>query len=287
MGSLNNLTHNVFTNKDNVTGAVNSMAQNIETATGGTFNPDGSWTATVSNTTANGYEYGSVNNIMSAVSQVAGNIGTAGDLTTAGQNGVATSNTVNANINAVNQAIGDVASLNKANGNIVETTNTVTGAVNDLDAAIGNRTYTAQNNVSSGETVTASVNKLDNAIGNRDYTSTRYVDSGSNLTSAVSSLDSNLSRVEDRVDSLDDKTNKMKHEMKSGFASLAAMSALVPNARSNSDTQLSIGTGYYRGTTGVAVGGFHYINDDILLNAGAAYGGNGASTFRSGVTVGF
>ncbi|MBQ3034453.1 MAG: YadA C-terminal domain-containing protein, partial [Alphaproteobacteria bacterium] len=64
-------------------------------------------------------------------------------------------------------------------------------------------------------------------------------------------------------------------------------SALVPNARANGNTQISIGTGYYRGTTGFAVGGFHYLNDDVLLNAGAAYAGNGSATFKSGVTFGF
>ena len=86
---------------------------------------------------------------------------------------------------------------------------------------------------------------------------------------------------------VEDRTNKIEHEMKSGFASLAAMSALVPNARATGNTQLSLGTGYYRGTTGFAIGGFHYLNDEVLLNAGAAYAGNGSATFKSGVTFGF
>ena len=159
--------------------------------------------------------------------------------------------------------------------------------IDAVNAAVGDRTYTAQNNVSSRETVTQSIDKLDRAVGNRQYVSQRYISSGSNLTTAMGILDSNLGRVENRVDDLEDRTNKMHHEMKSGFASLAAMSALVPNARANGNTQISIGTGYYRGTTGFAVGGFHYLNDDVLLNAGAAYAGNGSATFKSGVTFGF
>ena len=226
-------------------------------ALGAPFKADGSWAASIEATAgSNGYDYAEVSNMMTAVNQVASNIGAADQLTTAGTNGVSASNTVNQNIDAVNAAVGD-------------------------------RTYTAQNNVSSRETVTQSVDKLDRAIGNRQYASARYISSGSNLTTAMGILDSNLGRVEDRVDNLEDRTNKMHHEMKSGFASLAAMSALVPNARANGNTQISFGTGHYRGTTGFAVGGFHYVNDDVLLNAGAAYAGNGSATFKSGVTFGF
>ena len=83
------------------------------------------------------------------------------------------------------------------------------------------------------------------------------------------------------------RTNKMHHEMKSGFASLAAMSALVPNARVAGDTQISVGAGHYRGTTGFALGAFHHVNDNVLLNAGAAYGGNGSATFKGGLTFGW
>lgn len=186
--------------------------------------------------------------VTGAINQVAGNIGSA---TTTNYNGVLASNSINANIDAINATIGDMTQMQNRN-----------------------------NNLAQGSSVVANLDRIDAAIGNRAYTSTNYIRSGSDLSSAVSSLDSNLSRVEDEM-------NKMDHEMRSGFASLAALSALVPNARSAGDTQLSLGTGYYRGTTGFAVGAFHHVNDNILLNAGAAYGGNGSATFRSGVTFGF
>ncbi len=186
--------------------------------------------------------------VTGAINQVAGNIGAQ---TTTNYNGVLASNTVNANIDAINATIGDMNQMQNRN-----------------------------NNLAQGSSVVANLDSLDQAIGNRAYTSTNYISSGSDLSSAVSSLDSNLSRVEDEM-------NKMDHEMRSGFASLAALSALVPNARSAGDTQLSLGTGYYRGTTGFAVGAFHHLNDNVLLNAGAAYAGNGSATFRSGVTFGF
>lgn len=128
---------------------------------------------------------------------------------------------------------------------------------------------------------------MDAAIGNRSYTSINYIDSGSDLASAVSALDSNLGRVEGKLDALTNRTNKMHKEMKSGFASLAALSALVPNARVAGDTQISVGAGHYRGETGFALGAFHHVNDSVLLNAGAAYGGNGSATFKGGITFGW
>ena len=75
--------------------------------------------------------------------------------------------------------------------------------------------------------------------------------------------------------------------MREGFASMAALSALVPNARSAGDTQVSVGTGYFRGKTGFALGAFHHVNDNVLLNAGAAYGGSNSTTLKGGVTFGF
>ena len=221
------------------------------------------------------------------------------------QNGVIKLGTVNENIAALNETIGNVTDLNQyaegaSIGNALtqggtQSANTVVAALNNIDATLGTihglrdklATSGGGTNLASGTTVEQHLTALDSAIGNRAYTSTRYISSGSDLSSAVSTLDSNLSRVEGNLDALTHRTQKMHHEMKSGFASLAAMSALVPNARVAGDTQISVGTGHYRGTTGFALGAFHHVNDNILLNAGAAYGGNGSATFKGGLTFGW
>ncbi|MBR6674994.1 MAG: YadA-like family protein, partial [Alphaproteobacteria bacterium] len=221
------------------------------------------------------------------------------------QNGVIKLGTVNENIAALNNAIGDITDLNQYTegatiGNALtqggtQSADTVVAALNNIDATLGTihglrdklAASGAGTNLASGTTVEQHLTALDSAIGNRAYTSTRYISSGSDLSSAVSTLDSNLSRVEGNLDALTRRTQKMHHEMKSGFASLAAMSALVPNARVAGDTQISVGTGHYRGTTGFALGAFHHVNDNILLNAGAAYGGNGSATFKGGLTFGW
>jgi len=131
-----------------------------------------------------------------------------------------------------------------------------------------------------GTSLSAGLVAAGNAIGDMEYSSTRYIRPDANLTEAVSSLDASIGR-------LSDQTRKYHREMKSGFAGLAALSGLVPNARASGDTQLSVGTGYYRGTMGVALGAFQHINDNILLNIGGAYGGNGSTTFKGGATIGF
>ena len=186
------------------------------------------------------------------------------------QNGVIKLGTVNENIAALNNAIGDITDLNQYTegatiGNALtqggtQSADTVVAALNNIDATLGTihglRDKLAASgggtNLASGTTVEQHLTALDSAIGNRAYTSTRYISSGSDLSSAVSTLDSNLSRVEGNLDALTRRTQKMHHEMKSGFASLAAMSALVPNARVAGDTQISVGTGHYRGPTGFA-----------------------------------
>ncbi|MCL1891684.1 MAG: YadA-like family protein [Alphaproteobacteria bacterium] len=91
------------------------------------------------------------------------------------------------------------------------------------------------------------------------------------------------------IDRLDNRVDDLSKEVRSGFAGLAAMSALVPNARSSGDTQISIGTGGYRDAFGVALGAFHYINNGTLVNVGASYatGDKANVSWRAGITFGF
>lgn len=68
---------------------------------------------------------------------------------------------------------------------------------------------------------------------------------------------------------------------------MAAMSALVPNSRSTGKTSLSIGTGAYGGHGAVAVGGFHYLTDNLMLNAGVSWSDSSDAAYRMGVTYSF
>ncbi len=199
-------------------------------------------------------------------------------------------NSVNANISALDSAIG--AQIAEDGHNIKKSEeHTVNQNISALDSAIGKRTKlgsaNAAVNAGTNTSVAAGLKAAGDSIGSMDFVNTRYITSATNLTSANRMLDSNLNRVEGRVDNLDRKVDKMDDRMNSGFASLAAMSGLQPNARAFNDTQISIGTGTYRGEVGYALGAFHYFNDNVMMNVGASYAGNNSATFKGGVTFGW
>lgn len=241
-------------------------------------------------------------------------------------NGVATSNSVNQNIDAINATIGDITGLNAGTGSTGNAMTggtgtqptTVVAALNNIDATLGqihglkmgNSHLQANSNLADGTTVEQHLVSLDDSIGNRNIASknlalntaaaanvsaalettgnmigdmnlgnTHYIKGAGDLSDAVRMLDANLSNVDDRVRNLERETH-------SGLAAMTAMTALVPNARDCGDTQLSVGTGVYQDRMGVAAGAFHYINDHVLLNAGASYGGTRQWAVRAGVTFG-
>ena len=111
------------------------------------------------------------------------------------------------------------------------------------------------------------------------FDNTAYLVGQTDLSGAVRALDGNLHRVENEMQTI-------KREAHSGLAAVTAMSALVPNARDCGDTQISVGTGSYQDKFGIAAGAFHYVNDHVLLNAGASYGGHEQWAFRAGITFG-
>ncbi|MBQ4400250.1 MAG: YadA C-terminal domain-containing protein, partial [Alphaproteobacteria bacterium] len=80
------------------------------------------------------------------------------------------------------------------------------------------------------------------------------------------------------------KYKDLRKDFSAGMASMGAMSALVPNARAYGNTQLSIGTGAYSNYSAVAMGAFHWITDNLLLNAGAAWGNTSDAVYRMGIT---
>jgi ferric-dicitrate binding protein FerR (iron transport regulator) len=312
-----------------------TLSNNVETATGGEFDDEGIWKATVDNTgDVNDYEYTESEDIMDAINQVASKVGTAEQLTNT-FNGVEVGNSVNSNISALNGTMGDITKLNtelknltggsdeapetfvKAFNNLDATlgrvyglvesedaTTTASGdayagnlAVGDdttvenhfvaLDGSIGDRRNMAsantQINEASKESVAAGLTAAGNAIGDMDFSSAHYYTASgadANLSDAVKVLDKNIYRI-------DNDLRDLRHDFYRGMASMAAMTALVPNSRSQGNTSLSLGTGAYNGHTAMALGGFHYLTDNILLNAGAAWGDSRDMSYRLGITYSF
>ena len=166
---------------------------------------------------------------------------------------------------------------------------TVVEAINNIDATLGqihglkngNAKLGTKSNLADGTTVEQHLVALDNAVGDRtQFAGSKYMGASASVADAMMSLDTNLTLTEQRV-------RRVEKEMRGGFASMAALSALVPNARATGDTQISVGAGAYRDHQGMAIGAFHYFNDNVLANMGLSYGGDKSTVIRAGVTFGW
>ena len=309
------VNYNAIAANTNLTTAVSQVSSNIgapiasvqnrtkgKIATTNTVNAniaalDAAIGADVTKTYNNVATANSINENLDAINATIGNMdvdlhktytpnGSTGNALTNG--GTSTPTTVVAALNNIDATLGTIHGLqakiqttNPDAGTNLASNSTVEEHLTQLDSAIGNRTNlgskNAAINTASQTSVAAGLKATGDAIGDMDFSSTRYVSGSEDLTTAVRSLDSNIYRIDKEVSDL-------KHDFKSGMASMAAMTALVPNARSCGDTSLSLGTGAYDGHTAMAIGGFHYLNDNLLLNAGVAWGNTNDVAYRMGVT---
>ena len=195
-----------------------------------------------------------------------------------------------AHLTAIDKAIGDRSKyVNTAgsNGYTATVSQDISKTMTEIASNIGtaNDLGEAYNSVSSANTVNKNIASLNAAIGDVSTLSQSiYVSETSNVTDAVRVLDANMYRLDNQVNDLNNKYKKLRKDFHTGMASMAAMSALAPNARSSGDTQLSVGTGAYSGHTAAAVGAYHWLTDNLLLNAGMAWGNSSDTVYRMGVT---
>jgi trimeric autotransporter adhesin len=152
-------------------------------------------------------------------------------------------------------------------------------AVSQVASNIGGAVTTTHNNVAATNTVNKNIDAINTAVGDVVPTmaTTHYASGATNLSDAVKMVDNKLYSLSNEVQDL-------KNNFRAGMAEMAALSALVPNARANGNTQLSFGTGAYEGHTAAALGGFHWINDNVLLNIGASWGDSANIAYRAGIT---
>ena len=204
-------------------------------------------------------------------------------------------------------------------GDISSTLTTMAGTLEDHESRIG----TLENSAATANTNAKTALEIIGADSVEGFqaqiSDTHYAKEAGNVAEAIVALDDQtyantqkIAEVENKADknadniealnermnqysasvggsisALNNKVNKLDKKVKTGFASNAALSALVPNARAIGNTQLSAGTGYYDGEFGGAVGVFHYFNDNVLLNAGVSYAGDESLMARAGLSFGF
>lgn len=118
--------------------------------------------------------------------------------------------------------------------------------------------------------------RIENAQANIQSNSNRI----NQNTQSINVLNNRVNDTNRRIDNLDNK-------LESGLATVTALTQLHPNPRSNSKTQIAVGTGIYKDNIAGAIGIFHWINNRIMLNASASYGGNTSWAGGVGLSIGF
>lgn len=205
------------------------------------------------------------------------------------QGNLADGTTVEDHLTSLDSAIGNRDNYTNANGsnNYLATAGAdISTAISEIASNIGTAEDlgTAQNGVSSSNTVNQNIAAVNTAIGNTSkLANTHYVSGAANLTDAVAGLDNQIHNLDSRYYQLSGDINDLRDDFNAAMATMSAMTALVPNARATGNTQLSFGTGMYEGETAMALGGFHWINDNVLLNVGAAWG-SADTAYRMGIT---
>jgi hypothetical protein len=200
------------------------------------------------------YSMDGVTSISGALAHVASHIGTANFMVNTGE--------TDEEGNALSKEINGVSASNTVNANIAAL-NTSVGDVARLKELM----YTSNGYDANGDLIPTSVT---DAIGN--------------LNANVGNLYSVTSKIAYNVNDLQNRYSRLRKDFETGMASMAAMSALAPNARATGNTQLSVGTGAYSGHTAAAVGAYHWVTDNLMLNAGAAWGESSDTIYRLGVT---
>lgn len=164
-------------------------------------------------------------------------------------------------------------------------TSSLTKMISQVASNIGEfKDEYSTNHISSEATVNANLSALDSAIGTMTFDDDI---AGGDLTSTINNLNSKVNEsnrvFSEAISKLDHNYRTLRHDFEAGMAGQAALSALVPNAKANGNTQLAIGTGAYKGHTAAAIGGFHWFTENLLFNAGVAWDNNEA-TGRMGIT---
>lgn len=118
---------------------------------------------------------------------------------------------------------------------------------------------------------------------------------GSQLYAVVGATEENRKLIENNTIKLaqtDHRINRridsVEEESRAGDAMNAALAALKPlQYDPNEKFQVMAGTGRFKDKQGFALGVAHHINENLLLNAGAAYSGSKYKIWNAGITYRF
>ena len=93
-----------------------------------------------------------------------------------------------------------------------------------------------------------------------------------------------IQRIDNNVNAVNNRVDRLENHMKKGLAGAAALAALHPLDFDPDDKlEFSAGVGHYRGETAAAIGAFYHPNDDTIFSLGATVG-NGDNMINGGIT---
>jgi len=152
---------------------------------------------------------------------------------------------------SINNVINDV-NVNKAN--IQQNTLDINGLRTDLTATNNNVSQNAQNIQKNSNKI--EINRQNIQINKNN----------------IESLTDRMNRTAQDINRLDNRINNVEQNMRSGLATVTALTSLHPNPRSDAPVELSLGTGMYKDQCAGAAGLFIHPNDWSMLQGGFAFG---------------
>ena len=116
----------------------------------------------------------------------------------------------------------------------------------------------------------------------QEYKDTNYLADADTMVNADKALDNAIYNVNNRVDGLDSRVSSLEDRMgdvEDRIDKVGAMAAAIANLRTmgydpEAPTEIAVGVGQYKSETGLALGVFHYPNQDFMLSASISTSGD-------------
>ncbi|MDM8142842.1 YadA-like family protein [Megamonas hypermegale] len=154
--------------------------------------------------------------------------------------------------------------------------------VTDLKNKIGTDTLTTES-----QTITGAVNEVNGKVGDLkaldgDITARQEYKDNQSLVGAINAESAMRQELSGRVDNLDSRVGSLEDRMgdvEDRIDKVGAMAAAIANLRTmgydpEAPTEIAVGVGQYESETGLALGVFHYPNQDFMLSASISTSGD-------------
>jgi len=193
-------------------------------------------------------------------------------------------NTTNTQVNKNTQDIRNLDSRITTNTNNIRVNATNIEKNTQAIQVMGNQVQTNTKNIATN---TARITQNSQAIQTNANTIKQVSNVVKTNTDNIKALGNNMQKLDYKVDRVIDGLYQLDDKVNKGLATVTALTSLHPNPRHQGKTQIAVGTGMYNSNVAGAIGIFHYLNDKVMLSAGASYGGSNSWAGNVGISIGF